>query len=173
MRLFTCIELTESIQKELDSWIPDRSLLRKPKPEQLHLTLLFLGECTPYQKDDIIRELENITVEPFELKIEDMGAFPDQKNPRVIWAGVEMGPKLTDLQQNVLDSLSGYIPDNQKKRFKPHITLARVKGDMNSRTKAKIFQPHGPLKLKVDHLTLKKSTLKSSGSEHHVVWRSG
>lgn len=60
MRLFISIDLPEEVQNELSSWIPDLPGIRKVKPEQLHLTLQFLGKCKMEQKDVIINKLTTI-----------------------------------------------------------------------------------------------------------------
>ena len=69
------------------------------------------------------------SIEPFEIEVKGLGAFPSAKQPRVIWAGVtalNLKP-LLDLQESIVNSLAriGHRPDDQ--RFHPHVTLGRIK----------------------------------------------
>ena len=97
---------------------------------QLHLTLAFLGDVD-YSE---IPELCRVTAESvrgreaFSLRVAGLGAFPELRNPRVLWAGLtgEALPQLSELHAAVIEGLrnAGYRPDD---RFSPHVTLARFK----------------------------------------------
>lgn len=96
------------------------------RPEQLHLTLRFLGDVPEAQIEPMIARLAQVQVAPFILPIEGVGAFPPGRPPRVLWSGVGAGhPRLFQLRQRLDDALlaSGLALD--VRTFHPHVTLAR------------------------------------------------
>lgn len=108
--------------------------LRFVSPENLHLTLRFLGD-TPLEVSERIQErLHRFTqgLFPFEVSVKGIGAFPDTQNPRIIWAGFEeKSVELISLiQQSVDKELEhlGISPDPRD--YRPHVTLARCRGSI-------------------------------------------
>ncbi|MCC6463999.1 MAG: RNA 2',3'-cyclic phosphodiesterase [Planctomycetes bacterium] len=99
-------------------WVP---------PEQLHLTLRFLGEQTDAQLAALQQALGRVRVAPFELRLAGPGVFPparSRKPARVLWLGLQPCAPLTNLKA-ALDSV---IPQPDEERsFTPHLTLARFK----------------------------------------------
>lgn len=100
------------------------------KPEQMHITLAFLGEVTRefiQSAESALREAI-VDVPSFSCRLLGLGAFPVPARARVIWVGVETGAaKLIALQKKVVRALQavGYIPENRP--FKPHLTLGRIR----------------------------------------------
>lgn len=106
--------------------------------EQLHFTLLFLGEIDPSILERVKERLSSIRFEPVSVVYKGMGVFPSVKHPRVIWVGVDpnSASRLGEIARDVEDRLRplGFRSDKQ---FTPHITLLRVKeGIIRSRAKA-------------------------------------
>ena len=96
------------------------------RPEQLHITLRFLGDVSDERVDPMIERLERIRVAPFILPIEGVGTFPPNRPPRTIWAGVGNGhPRLFQLRQRLDDALLASGIDVDLRTFHPHATLAR------------------------------------------------
>lgn len=99
----------------------------------MHLTLKFLGEQDEVAVAGLKAALSAVRRLPFRMEVRGLGAFPDASRPKVIWAGVGAGAReaaeLSALVDAALKPL-GHPPEN---RFHPHITLARVKGRINSR----------------------------------------
>lgn len=170
MKLFVSIDLPEQAQKKLDLWLPELSGLKKVKPKQLHLTLLFLGKCNSDQKSEIIHKLKKIPFEPFKMEIRGVSTFPAKKNPRVIWAGVEKNSELIILQQQISETLQKYTLEIKKQSFIPHITLGRVNNTLPDNFFNQIIQPE-PVKLDIDFFTLKKSYQKAGATVHKVLWK--
>lgn len=135
MRTFIAIELPQAItaalgdvQKTLKSsklnirWVP---------PENIHLTLKFLGDIPPEAVDPISRILSDSVriFEPLSLSARGSGAFPGIKNPRVIWIGLSgQIPQLRALQEGLEKNLATIGYAMEKREFKAHLTLGRVKG---------------------------------------------
>jgi RNA 2',3'-cyclic 3'-phosphodiesterase len=173
MRLFVSIDLPQAEQNKLAQWLPGLPELKKTAAEQLHLTLFFLGECSGQEKDEIIARLSGIPFEPFTMAIDGIGAFPDRKNPRVIWAGVDKTIKLMKLQERIQSAVSEYNPEAAGRSFIPHITLARIKGRFDSGRHPGLFQTEEFITVPVHHFSLKKSILRPEGSVHKVVRKFG
>lgn len=169
MRLFVSIDLPGKVREKLHGWLPDRPDLRYTKQEQLHLTLLFLGECDEQKVNSIVNELKTVQFIPFEIIIEGLGAFPDRKNPRVIWAGVNKHADLLNLQHQISSKLGAFADTDENRSFKPHITLARTTERFTLKNKNQLFEPGKSMPVKVESFALKKSILSPEGSIHKTL----
>lgn len=147
MRTFIAIELTDAIRQALAA-LSER--LRRANvraswvaAERVHLTLRFLGEVNPDDVERVSGLLEDgcKTLAPFELHVREVGAFPNLRSPRVIWAGV--GPLESGLirAHGVAEEAAraiGIPPET--KPFRPHLTLARVKDRRNANELARYVE---------------------------------
>jgi 2'-5' RNA ligase len=99
-------------------WVP---------PENLHLTLRFIGEVNEREAALLDEALSTVERSPFELQIQGCGIFAQRRGPEAVWVGVNSTPPLVDLQAAVERAAvrAGLAPE--EKRFRPHITLARLK----------------------------------------------
>ncbi len=96
------------------------------KPEQLHLTLRFLGDVPIEQIERVIQRLATVRVGPFVLPVETLGTFPPNRPPRVLWAGVGAAhPRLFQLRQRIDDAVLAEGVNLDVRTFHPHATLAR------------------------------------------------
>ncbi|VVB57262.1 RNA 2',3'-cyclic phosphodiesterase [uncultured archaeon] len=105
-----------------------RSPWKASGPEQLHLTLQFLGDdINLHRKEEIRKKLQEVGPRhvPFEIKPAGMGAFPSPARASVVWAGVQ-GAGLEGLAQDLASALSS-LGIRRDKPFSPHITLLRSK----------------------------------------------
>jgi RNA 2',3'-cyclic 3'-phosphodiesterase len=134
--------------------------------QNMHFTLLFLGEIDEKTVEDIKNELSLIVFKPIEVKFTHIGAFPNTRFPRVIWIGVDKmaSDQLIDLAVQVEKRLEplGFKSD---KPFKPHLTIFRIKtkSDDISQTLEK-FKVVDLGKEIITELKLKQSVLTPSGS---------
>jgi 2'-5' RNA ligase len=117
-------QLCQGIAPEAPGW-------RWVPPGHFHITLSFLGDVADTDLDNLNRAIGEAVspMEPFELEPAGLGAFPDPRRPRTLWAGIR-GPGLDALgrlQAAVVGAANraGHPPDDS--RFHPHITLARSK----------------------------------------------
>ena len=126
-RLFTAIEIPSAIRTRL-------SLMRAPihgarwiEPENMHITLRFAGDIDGRTADDFADHLADVSVAPFTVSIVGGGAFGG-RDPRVLWAGVDLSPQLDALYRanERAARLAGLEAD--PRNFKPHVTLARLRG---------------------------------------------
>lgn len=111
--------------------------LRWVGPEQLHLTLAFLGDVPADRLDGLGEAISGsvASLEPFALTVAGLGAFPKPGRARVLWAGLigDDMPRLDALHRAVADAArrAGCPPADD--RFSPHLTLARSRGDRGRR----------------------------------------
>ena len=101
--------------------------------ENLHVTLLFLGEVDDNDLHDICRTVARVTagVTPFELRVAGVGAFPTPRRPKTVWAGVTDGA--ADLVRLHAALEAPLMPSGAYRReeraYTPHLTLGRVKSE--------------------------------------------
>ena len=102
--------------------------LRLVKPTNIHITLRFLGNIPAAMINPIHEEMKKVFSTPFEVEIRGIGAFPNLRRIRVVWAGIQRGAnELRDISNQLEPKLRklGFRPD--PKGFSPHLTIARVK----------------------------------------------
>ena len=136
LRLFVAVELPAHIQDALGATIERlRSQLggafRWVSPAAIHLTLKFLGDVDPERVPALTTALESaaVAVEPFELRLEGSGLFPNQRSPSVVWAGIGGDVvALEALREAVELAMTGAGEAAETRTFRPHLTLARVRG---------------------------------------------
>lgn len=127
MRLFVGVHLPE----ELEGYLAQlQEKLHTPAARQsfnknFDLTLKFLAEVPPEKAEKVKEQLKKLEFEKFDAVVSGTGAFPDEKNPRVVWAGVEPRDRFVALQAKVENALAGLF--DREERFVPHLTLSRVK----------------------------------------------
>lgn len=169
MRLFVAVglsdqakESTACLQAQLKPEMPELAWV---KPENLHITLKFIGE-----HDDpgrVATVLTKVVFQLFEVEIKELGAFPNQRNPRVIWLGAESKP-LSALAEQVDQALAGIGIPAEKTPFHGHVTLARVKRGWKGWNGWGGFQ-ESVAKMPVDSFDLVDSHLSPSGSRYLTV----
>ncbi len=130
MRLFTCVDPSTDIQENLE-WLLARlrptAKLRWSRPDNLHLTLKFIGEFPSAQLPALKQALEQVPPPPrFDVGVRGLGFFPHAKAPRVFWAGVEAPPALTDLAIAIDQAVEPLGVQREPRPFTPHLTLARI-----------------------------------------------
>ncbi len=127
IRLFVGIPLPRDILQRLQLLAAGLEGARWISPENMHLTLRFIGEIDEYQVDDINDALSGIHDCAFELAISGVETFGRGHMVHTIWAAVGGGAALTHLQGKIESALvrSGLEPERRK--YTPHVTLARIK----------------------------------------------
>ena len=96
--------------------------------DNLHVTTKFIGEWPKERLGELDRELAALTArEPFEVEIKELGWFPNERSPRVLWAGVHGGDELTKLARQTEEQVLTLGIKKEDRAFAPHLTLARIK----------------------------------------------
>ena len=135
MRVFIAVEISnEEILEKIQTFQKNVKINAKPtRVDQIHFTLQFLGEIDDEKCQQVKAVLNEISFSEFEVSLKNVGGFPNLKNPRVIWVGLEKdgARKLIDLANEIGTKLTklGFEKD---KKFKPHLTVFRVKKRIES-----------------------------------------
>ena len=147
-----------------------RFRVRWVRPESIHLTLKFLGDIDPSDAMAIADAMEAAAkgVAPISLAVKGIGAFPNLKRPRVFWAGLSGDlSSLKGLQGRLENELAALGFPKEKRGFKGHLTLGRVKGRIDSNDLAEAFREsrnESPGTFVAGDLKLFQSVLKPSGA---------
>ncbi len=134
LRSFVAVEIPAEIQSALArSTAPLQKALPKPlirwvAPQNVHLTLKFLGDVSPANLERLAEALkaEAVAHETFSMSVGGLGAFPTPRRARVIWIGLEAPASLMALLRGVeaITARLGYASEDRP--FSPHLTIGRV-----------------------------------------------
>jgi len=170
MRLFVAVEIDDSqiLQKikSMQESFPFKA--KSVRTDQIHFTLQFLGEISLDQIEQVKKALTLVDFHKFDLTIVNAGAFPNSRNPRVVWLGVDKDgeEKISNLASSVNRALST-INLMSGKPFKPHLTVFRIKTRIGDITNDLLkFKDIEFGKQMVSQIVLKKSELSQSGPEY-------
>ncbi|NIU74883.1 MAG: RNA 2',3'-cyclic phosphodiesterase, partial [Gammaproteobacteria bacterium] len=131
MRVFVAVNPTDEERARLDEasrplreagypvrWLP---------PENVHLTLKFLGEVTDEQADEVTAAVAEAVagLGSFDMTVSGFGAFPSPKRPSVVWAGIEADEALRAVHERVESALESIGFPRETRPFRPHLTIGR------------------------------------------------
>ena len=178
-RIFVAVEIAPHIKGVL-SELPSRlgtasRMLRWVPPDNLHLTLKFLGGITAGQTARVAeaaREAARTTI-PFSVTLAGLGAFPSPRRPRVVWVGLADGAdRLIALARALEEETSRRKFPRESRPFQPHLTVARLRSGSPSRDLTADFANSGVSVIgaqDVTALVVMESFLHPSGSEYREV----
>ena len=128
MRLFIAINFSPDARSRL---LALQSELRSKSergdftlPENIHLTLVFLGECSLKQCAAAKAAMDAVCFEPFSIEVDRMGYF-GRGDGNIWWAGVRESRPMLELQRELTNKLAGHGFAPENRRYSPHITLGR------------------------------------------------
>ncbi|MCK4307504.1 RNA 2',3'-cyclic phosphodiesterase [candidate division WOR-3 bacterium] len=171
MRIFIAIKVPDSIKEEISKLQKGLDIqfaefcgnVRWVAPQNIHLTLKFLGEVPEEQIETIIEAIESSLgkTEPFDISFEEVGGFPNLKRPRVLWVGAKQGKaQLIELMQKLNEKLSAIGFETEARESVPHLTIGRIKKVKNLEFKVKSFKA---TPFPVERIYLIKSKLTPQG----------
>lgn len=178
MRTFIAIELPTHIKQHLGDIV--RQLRRSDvhagwvKPDNLHLTLKFLGDVDESLLPQIVEQIDQVAKQQtaFRADLNEFGFFPSRNRPRILYAAFEDPLPLMQLLQH-LDRLLKPLGIAPEQRFHPHITLARIK---DSKKTKELQRMTDDIALRqtftVYAISLFNSTLHSDGARYQRLHRS-
>jgi len=181
MRIFIAVEPPGRLREEIgrltaryfESRLPG---FRWVKPENIHLTLRFLGEIDPAGLDGLTQAVCSAAARstPFELAVESLGFFGSKQKPRVVWLGLGASPQLSALASEVEGAVAKAGFGRADKPFRAHLTLARTKrspaGAPDWEGIRSILPSSWP-EWKVRRVEIIKSTLTPSGPVYQTLAR--
>jgi 2'-5' RNA ligase len=172
-RLFIAVDLPAELRPSVVGLCQGIGGARWTRPEQLHITLRFLGDATEALLGDMRESLRRVRMPCFELALRGTGVFPPaggRKPARVLWLGLDPPEPLQALKAAV-DHLLGPDPETAKRGFSPHLTLARFptrpRRDLDT-----FLAEHAGFdggRFVVGHFHLYRSTLRPQGALHEIV----
>ena len=166
MRLFVALALPEPLREQLCGLCSGLPGARWVAPENMHLTLRFIGEVEGHDAEDIDAALSGIHFPRFPVTLAGVGDFGDERRLRSVWVGVEANEMLERLQGKVEQAVQRAGQPPEKRKFKPHVTLARFKSHPGARlesyfTERSLFRA---APFEVSELTLYSSFLAHEGA---------
>jgi 2'-5' RNA ligase len=182
VRLFVALEIPAAVRDNLATLLTELRVIsqqsadKRPRwvrPENLHVTLKFIGEVSHPKLDDIRGALSTVHSDhPVTLDFRGLGFFPDKKHPRVFWAGMDASPNLKPLAAGIEQSLEKLGIPREQRPFTPHLTLARfqppgVSEKLRAAIQKNIARDFGSLRTNKFHLI--ESKLKASGAEYTTL----
>ena len=145
------------------------------RPENIHLTLKFLGSTPVDDISNIIESCQKVAKrhQPFTMDFDKTGFFGSNHVPRVLWLGMNDQPKaLFDLEADLLDAFDdlGYLRDRQN--FVPHLTVCRIKSLVDKQFFLKVcngIEQKTYLHADVKELVYYESILQPTGPIYKVI----
>lgn len=165
--------MRENLTRAEEELKQTRADIKLVETENLHFTVKFLGEIPDSAIADVDARVRALALRKMEVNVRGLGAFPDVRRPRVIWAGVasqDLGA-VTSSGQRVIDALEG-VGESDDRAFHPHITLARVRSPRNHEALAAVLRDYTTRdfgRTPITTLKLKSSSLTPSGPIYRDV----
>lgn len=164
-------EPLRALVEELRSSTAD---LKVVAPDRFHLTMKFLGEVPPEVAKASADNARLVALpKPFDLRLHDVGAFPNWKHPNTLWVHVEDATSgLLQVRSAIEQGAAGAGIPPEDRPFTPHLTIARKRSDKNLAAARDVMNRHrqqdfGPVH--VERVNLYKSTLGPQGPTYEVV----
>jgi 2'-5' RNA ligase len=171
-RLFIAVGVTPDVADDLmiiSSGIPGA---RWQKPDQLHLTLHFLGEVEGAAVRDVKDMLDEcIRVDAFQAQLAGCGVFPHRGPPRVLWLGLDGAQAMNEMHRQLARGLDEIGVEFERRRFFPHLTLARFGHAPPERDLAQWIVGHSLYRspvFRVDQVRLYSSLRGAGGSKYMI-----
>ncbi len=178
-RTFIAVDISEELKSELRAVQNELRKFRLPaswvNPDGIHMTLKFLGNTDNGIIPEICSSLHSVCshLRGFSGLCSGLGVFPGVKSPRVIWAGIDFsGSELGNLQSEIEHSMEMHGFRIENKKFFPHLTLGRVKGngdfsELGDFLKSNTDRKFG--KINIVKLILYESILSKSGASYNPI----
>lgn len=168
MRLFVALDLPWELKQRLALLCGGIPGARWIATENFHLTLRFIGEVFPIQAEEIDHTLAAIRAPAFDLSLSGVGTFSKAGRPVALWAGADRNPTLDHLQTKIETALrrAGFEPE--RRRFAPHVTLARLDNAAEARIAGFVMDKNlfRAAPAPMEHFTLFSSVLGRDGSTY-------
>ncbi len=161
MRLFVALDLPAPLRQRLSMMSGGLPGARWVPAENYHVTLRFIGETPSWQAEEIDLALAALRAPGFPLTLAGLGTFEKGGRSAALWAGVERTPALEHLRAKVETALQRIGLEPERRRFAPHVTLARVENVPEAKLVAHLqaFSLFRAEPVEVEHFTLFSSRL--------------
>ena len=133
VRLFVGLDIPDQIIYDLAPARGGVEGAHWQRDNQLHMTLAFIGDVSGKTGREIEDALARIRFTPFQLSLNGVGLFGKPKHPKALWAGVEDRKPLLHLHEKIVSALDRIDVETERRKFKPHVTLARFRRGAQAR----------------------------------------
>jgi len=182
VRLFIACELPEDVREAIGEVIEtlrsrSGSAVRWIKPEGIHVTLKFLGEVHVKKLPSIKLAIQEAVVghSPFELEFSNIGTFGGREGLRIMWVGIAGDVlRLEALVRSVNAALAVVGFEPERRPFRPHLTLGRVRDEIPTRQRAEIEVAVGKMEVppstwRTTQVSLMRSRLTPQGAVYEAL----
>ena len=171
-RVFAAIDISDEARSAIGQYVNNLHNefsdlpIRWEKLEKLHLTVKFAGSLDENELEKFKQRIKLAAISggPFRITVTGTGAFVKRRGPSVLWLGIEIvgGDNAT------FTRLAAKVDDEEKRPFKPHITIARIEDAKKAKT---LIEKHRsshfePVEFEVNELVIYESTLLPAGSTY-------
>jgi RNA 2',3'-cyclic 3'-phosphodiesterase len=179
MRLFVAINFTSKDRQRMGRAGRQMRQAELPvrwvEPDQIHMTLKFLGEVRPERVDDVKGAVSRVAskTQPFTMRMSGSGAFPTTRRPKVIWLGAVASPELRCLKHDLEWELAPLGFEREVRAFHPHVTLGRARVDARAGDfrgfEDMVAAMEFEATITVRSVDLMKSTLSAKGARYEKL----
>jgi RNA 2',3'-cyclic 3'-phosphodiesterase len=174
VRLFVALDIPEEVRAAIATVVaklrPACPSARWVRIERAHATLKFIGEAPPEKTDEIKTALATVPFPaPIQMSFHGLGFFPNERRPRVLWAGIEASSELGALAAALETAIEPLGIARERRAFSPHLTLARFDSPSELRTLHAVIAASGSLEFGATtarEFHLYQSILNRSGAEY-------
>jgi len=179
VRLFVALEIPSAVRDNLSAFLSEMGALteklgerrvRWVRPENLHVTLKFIGEVADAKLAAIRTALSTVpSVAPIDVRFRGLGFFPNENRPTVLWAGLDASPHLSAFAGDIDSALNTMGIAKEKRAFVPHLTLGRFAVPLLHEKLRAAIQKNRERELgsfQASEFQLIESKLKPSGAEY-------
>ena len=146
-------------------------LLRWVRQENQHLTLKFIGEWPERRCDEVVEALRRVRSGPIRFTVAGLGVLPNMRSPRVFLAGLRHDDDLPQLAVKVDEALAPLGIERERRAYRPHVTLGRMKGKIRPADLQRAIDEHGREfgEQIVDRFVLFASELRPRGAVYRKI----
>lgn len=168
-RLFIALEMPPNIANSLNGLCKGIRGAKWINPGHFHLTLCFIGKKSIDLQKEIEDTLGQISEPPIEFRLKGIGYFPPRGPIKMLWAGLDTDPLLYIFQKKLSTCVASLSVDLEKRKFVPHVTLARFKKPPSTIHMTDFLTSHSLFtteKFTISQFHLYSSHLRQEGAIH-------
>lgn len=180
MRCFIAAELSETVQavlRDIEQEMKKTGAdIRWVRPENIHLTLKFLGDIEGKNTGKIIEKIKGICgrYAQFTIRLSGMGVFPGEKSPRVVWVGIKGNDTLAGLQDGIDMAMEEMGFEREGRGFTAHLTLGRMRSSRGREHIVRAVRMYEGVNLgemDITFISLMRSDLHPEGARYTSIAR--
>jgi 2'-5' RNA ligase len=181
MRVFLAITLPDEVKAQLTAAVqrlaPLANDVKWYTKDQFHLTLAYLGEVSPAILPHVTAAADRVckALPPFPCRVYGLGFFGIKRNPKTLWAGMDLTPELETLNDGLWKELKKFGFENDNSDFHPHITIGRSRESVRNRALVEAMDADEDVDFgtwEVARVTLFESRLTPRGSLYRTLGHS-